>query len=877
MNIKHITVILWGAATLFAADAAAQQPVTATPATDLTRQDSAASGSVAMAGSPRIMSYQGLAEKSGVAIDNQSMVVEFRAYNAPTGGTLMGGTVSQTLAASEVSKGVFTAQMDVDILAIPDDAAETYLEVAMCSPAPCTAVPLAPRTRVTHAALAASARSLQGAAYATDLGALQVAGAGPDAGLLTALATVGPATQEMLFSAQDALISATRSDGPSPLLMQSKDMNASRTYMLLDHAAAEVSFAREVIEATAGPVTPPPKMTIDFSGAVSSMSAFSADAPAAFDFKYGSLAAMRVGEDPDPMAAGQAVMMVGPQGLVLADGPLPSESNVAALNNYVRLKYVPPSAAADAEGGAAAINPVMRFENVSSNVATTLMDIDLATSAATFYGTGGVSAGRVLIDSSIASNTAGPGAVVEFTTAAGVSNTAGPGANQLELKVDGDVVDRWTGLGNSAFGVASNRISGSPLNEVEPGYYGCAILGGGGPDSTAVASDGSVAGVVQNKNICQGHFCTIAGGLQAKASLMGFVGGGDSNWAVGSHAVCGGGAGNRANGGQAAVLGGGSNRADGRASVIGGGYLNLTAGNGFFATVPGGFGNIATANGGFAGGTRAVARSGDHGSFVWADAQGMPDDPFNPNYTCDGGLNHGQPCTNDAYCTPGFCNNSIKTNNLNSTDKNQFVVRAFGGFWLGRQIYSTHNTSREDARFAPDTYVQTTAGIDDGDLEPCLIGCPANDPDNACKKGCFSAAARLTIGGTWTNASDRNNKENVRLVEPREVLQKVTELPIARWNYKVERDSTQHIGPMAQDFHAAFGLGDSDKAIATIDADGVALAAIQGLHQIVREKECEIEVLRDEKGREIEELRSEMATLKELVKALASQKKEGAE
>ena len=52
------------------------------------------------------------------------------------------------------------------------------------------------------------------------------------------------------------------------------------------------------------------------------------------------------------------------------------------------------------------------------------------------------------------------------------------------------------------------------------------------------------------------------------------------------------------------------------------------------------------------------------------------------------------------------------------------------------------------------------------------------------------------------------------------------------------------MGPMAQDFHAAFGLGVSDKLIDTIDPDGVALAAIQGLHALVQEKDAEIDELR---------------------------------
>jgi hypothetical protein len=48
---------------------------------------------------------------------------------------------------------------------------------------------------------------------------------------------------------------------------------------------------------------------------------------------------------------------------------------------------------------------------------------------------------------------------------------------------------------------------------------------------------------------------------------------------------------------------------------------------------------------------------------------------------------------------------------------------------------------------------------------------------------------------------------------------------------------------MAQDFHAVFGFGQDDKHIALVDADGVALAAIQALHQIIEEKNAEIAIL----------------------------------
>jgi len=87
----------------------------------------------------------------------------------------------------------------------------------------------------------------------------------------------------------------------------------------------------------------------------------------------------------------------------------------------------------------------------------------------------------------------------------------------------------------------------------------------------------------------------------------------------------------------------------------------------------------------------------------------------------------------------------------------------------------------------------------------------------------------LTVNGTFVSSSDRNVKENFAPVQPREVLEKVLALPLSRWNYKAD-PATRHVGPMAQDFYAAFNLDADDKHIATVDADGVALAAIQGLN-----------------------------------------------
>jgi hypothetical protein len=100
--------------------------------------------------------------------------------------------------------------------------------------------------------------------------------------------------------------------------------------------------------------------------------------------------------------------------------------------------------------------------------------------------------------------------------------------------------------------------------------------------------------------------------------------------------------------------------------------------------------------------------------------------------------------------------------------------------------------------------------------------------------------AYLTAGGMWTNGSDRNSKTHFEPLKAKDILDKVLSLPVTKWRYHGEPESVRHIGPMAQDFYAAFKLGESDRHIGTVDADGVALVAIQALHEIVTEKDREI-------------------------------------
>ena len=97
--------------------------------------------------------------------------------------------------------------------------------------------------------------------------------------------------------------------------------------------------------------------------------------------------------------------------------------------------------------------------------------------------------------------------------------------------------------------------------------------------------------------------------------------------------------------------------------------------------------------------------------------------------------------------------------------------------------------------------------------------------------------AFLSSSGSWTNASDKNKKENYEQVDHQETLRKLKELPVQKYNFIVEDDSIRRIGPFAQDFYTVFGLGDDDTVISPTDEIGVALSAIKGLLERVEELE----------------------------------------
>jgi hypothetical protein len=96
------------------------------------------------------------------------------------------------------------------------------------------------------------------------------------------------------------------------------------------------------------------------------------------------------------------------------------------------------------------------------------------------------------------------------------------------------------------------------------------------------------------------------------------------------------------------------------------------------------------------------------------------------------------------------------------------------------------------------------------------------------------------------------------------VLETLDSVPITTWNYKTQSPAIRHIGPMAQDFYAAFGVGEDDTHIGTLDADGVALAAIQGLY--LRTQDQQRQILAQQAR--IDELEQDAAALRERLASL---------
>lgn len=105
-------------------------------------------------------------------------------------------------------------------------------------------------------------------------------------------------------------------------------------------------------------------------------------------------------------------------------------------------------------------------------------------------------------------------------------------------------------------------------------------------------------------------------------------------------------------------------------------------------------------------------------------------------------------------------------------------------------------------------------------------------------------SGNLFVGGTITQLSSRHSKENFLPVAGLDLLARLRGLELWTWNYRGAPDADRHLGPVAEDFHAAFGFGTSERSLAPADVAGVALAASQALAEQIEQRDAEIAELK---------------------------------
>jgi hypothetical protein len=310
---------------------------------------------------------------------------------------------------------------------------------------------------------------------------------------------------------------------------------------------------------------------------------------------------------------------------------------------------------------------------------------------------------------------------------------------------------------------------------------------GGGSQNDVSGVDSVIGAGVDNK--VSSEAATIVAGLGNSISGdYGLIGSGDSNQIETSNeGVIGGGTTNTIvaqnvgetaySGGSYSVIGGGAKNsivgnADGKAlySALGGGYGNAITAT--YAAIAGGFTNRATGVGASVG--------GGENNLAYGAAAAIPGGYHN---VASGTASFAAGYTAQAAASGSFVWSDTSSTSVHviSTTADQFLARAAGG------VYFYSNPS-------------LTSGV------------------------------RLSPGsGTWSSLSDRHMKTGIVQVDDSRILDKLASLPVSEWSYTSER-GVRHIGPMAQDFYAAFKVGEDDRHITTIDEDGVALAAVKALH-----------------------------------------------
>ncbi len=516
-------------------------------------------------------------------------------------------------------------------------------------------------------------------------------------------------------------------------------------------------------------------------------------------------------------------------------------------------------------------------------------------------------------------------AVYTYTTVGGgINNTASGIAATIAGGHDNTASDYAATIGGGGDNVASESatVGGGRVNTAS-GQFATV---GGGADNVASGESATVGGGYDNT--ASGAYAAVGGGFRNTGSSYATVGGGNTNSASGATSTVSGGWNNTASHDYAAVGGGAGNTASGPASTVGGGWSNLASaesasvGGGdyniagaAYATIAGGgpsdpndpgntnnrvTDNYGTIGGG--GGNRAGDGDGDPMNAIYATVGGG----FNNTAsgwaatieggshntasgvaaTIGGGVSH--TASGFAATVGGGEDNTASGNDVtvgggwnNTASGNGATV---GGGWgnTASGFAATvpgglYNTAQGDYSFAAGRRAKAYN-------QGCFVLADATDADEPCvndnrfvfrvTNGFYiwttvphTAGVLLPAGGNaWSSVSDRAAKENFTPVDGREVLDRLAAIPIQTWNYKSQEAAIRHIGPVAQDFYAAFGVGEDDKHISTIDADGVALAAIQGLYRLSQEKDDQIAQLEKENlalREQLDDLEARMAALEQ--------------
>jgi hypothetical protein len=429
----------------------------------------------------------------------------------------------------------------------------------------------------------------------------------------------------------------------------------------------------------------------------------------------------------------------------------------------------------------------------------------------------------------------------EFNTASGTRSAVGGGYyNDAQAK-----------YATIAGGGPYDEGNPATTNNIVTDYYGT-IGGGGGNqagDDAGTATDASYATV-------GGGYANTAGADYAT------VGGGQDNTATQDHATVSGGLSNDAGGGYATVGGGGGNTASADYATVGGGWNNDAAAA--YATIAGGgpsdtdfpdtTNNVVTDDYGTIGGggrNEAGDNAGTTDDAMYATVSGGYWNGASGGYaTVAGG--HNNTASADWSTVGGGSYNNASGNRATVAGGSSNIASGgyatvAGGSWntasginslaAGYSAKASHNNS----------FVWNSGGL--------------TKYSNGTHTFNIYASNGVWVNGGLHVASDRNKKENFEPVDSREVLEKVAALPMSTWSYKTEDGGYRHMGPMGQDFRAAFGLGRDEKHITTVDADGVALAAIQGLNQLVQEKDEKISA----QQQQIDELREKLEHIQAVV------------